>query len=241
MKKITCEVCVETVDDAIRAEQAGADRIELCADLAVGGTTPSAGLIRTTAKQVSIPVMVMIRPRPGDFCFSEHEKTTMMRDIQYAAESEISGVVIGALTNDNRIDVACCQSLLEVTGELDVTFHRAFDLVENPLQAFDSIIEMGIKRVLTSGTESTAEKGAILLRQLVERGQGKISVMPGAGVNERNVVTILRETNASEIHFSGRRLGDDSTDRFGFGEHFVTDGDRVANICSAVNRFCNDN
>lgn len=237
MESITCEVCVETVDDAIRAEQAGADRIELCADLAVGGTTPSAGLIRSVVEEVAVPVMVMIRPRPGDFCFTDLEKSTMLRDVRYAAEFNAAGIVIGALTPDGEIDELTCRSLLKARASLDATFHRAFDLVCDPIRSVHSLINLGIRRILTSGQESTAQQGIPRIRQLVKEGGSQISVMPGAGVNEDNATTILRETLAKEIHFSGRQVNRETKDRFGFGERFITDGERVSAICWAVQQM----
>lgn len=198
------EVCVDNIESAIIAEQAGADRIELCTALPLGGLTPHYSLIKAATQKLSIPVYVMIRPRAGDFLFNADEQQMMIDDIEMAKQLGAAGVVIGALTVNAEIDIALTKMLMQSAQSLDVTFHRAFDLCRDPLHALQQLIELGCSRILTSGQAATAAQGQTLLTQLVQQAQQKISIMAGAGINADNALTIAQQTGVTELHLSGK-------------------------------------
>lgn len=199
---IECEVCIDSVAGAMAAEAAGADRVELCANLHEGGTTPSLGMIQSVMKATALPLMVMIRPRGGDFCFDEHETRVMLRDVECLLPHQQIGFVIGALTSDGDIDQHIARQLVQTAEGHSVTFHRAFDLTRHATEALEQLIELGCDRVLTSGQSATVEQGIPLVRQLVQRAHGRIEIMAGAGIGPDNVARIIRETCVRQIHFS---------------------------------------
>ncbi|KAG0289761.1 hypothetical protein BGZ98_003727, partial [Dissophora globulifera] len=179
----------------------GGSRIELCAGLMEGGITPSAGLIATVKAKTSLPVMVMIRPRGGDFCYDDDEFEAMLYDIKLCHSLKADGVVFGILLPDGSVDKARVKTLVEASLPMKVTFHRAFDMVKDPFQALEDIIEIGgIQRILTSGCERSAYDGLDLLVDLSKRANGRIIIMPGAGITERNVNKIVSAMNATEVH-----------------------------------------
>ncbi len=180
-----CEVCVDSVAGALAAAQGGADRVELCANLVEGGTTPSTGMIRAVARACPLPMMVMIRPRGGHFCFSPTEIETMRAEADAVLAEDVAGIVIGALTNDGQIDVPICREMRRLAGGRSVTFHRAFDQVAEPFAALESLIELGIDRVLTSGQAPSAWAGKERLGHMVRAARQRIVVMPGCGVPRR--------------------------------------------------------
>lgn len=196
------EICVESAESAIAAEGGGAHRIELCADLAGGGTTPSAGLMQRVREYVHIPIHVMIRPRSGDFVYSDHELEIMRNDIRVAKQFHMDGVVLGILQEDARVDVERTGMLVEYAHPLPVTFHRAFDLAKNPATALEEVIETGSTRILTSGGELRATDGLSILRYLVDAAKGRILIMPCGGIDSGNIARIVRATSAREIHTS---------------------------------------
>ena len=200
--KILLEVCVDSVDSALAAQEGGADRIELCSVLSEGGITPSHALIEQALSKINIPINVLIRPRPGDFCYSENEFEIMKRDIEFVKSLELNGVVFGILNIDGTIDKKRNTELIEYARPMSVTFHRAFDLTPGPFEALELLILMEFDRILTSGHESIVPEGLELLKALVKRAGDKIIVIPGGGVNENNVKHILNITNAKEIHSS---------------------------------------
>uniref|UniRef100_A0A803VA25 Copper homeostasis protein cutC homolog n=1 Tax=Ficedula albicollis TaxID=59894 RepID=A0A803VA25_FICAL len=187
---------------------AGAGRIELCAGLVEGGTTPSMGLLQVVKQCVRVPVFVMIRPRGGDFLYSDREVEVMKADIRLAKLHGADGLVFGALTEDGRIDTELCTALLAVCRPLPVTFHRAFDMVHDPLVALETLISLGFERVLTSGCDSSALEGLSLIKRLAEQAKGRIVVVPGGGITERNLQRILEGSTASEFHCSARSARD---------------------------------
>ena len=197
---VLLEAAVESLDDALAAVEGGADRLELCANLAVGGTTPSEDLIADVVERVAIPVFVMIRPRGGSFVYSTSELDEMRRSIDRAAELDVDGFVFGVLNTSNRIDTIRTQSLVDVAGDLPVTFHRAFDRVSDRIDALDTLIDLGIGRVLTSGGAPTAIEGLSSLRDLVESAGDGIVILAGGGVRFQNVVEIVDDTGVSEVH-----------------------------------------
>lgn len=199
------EIAANSVASAIAAQQGGAGRVELCTALELGGLTPSHAQIALTRERVSLPLYVLIRPRAGDFLYSDLECETMQRDIEACAATGCDGVVLGVLDADGGVDMLRCRSLIAAAGNMGVTFHRAFDLVRDPLGSLEDLIELGCERVLTSGARASALQGAKLIGQLVDRATGRIAVMPGAGVNARNIGTLRQLTGASEFHASAKR------------------------------------
>lgn len=200
------EVCTADLESVRAAVEGGAQRVELCQALSLDGLTPSAGMIRQ-AVATGIAVQVLIRPREGDFCYNEDEIQCMEHDIEVAKSLGVNGVVIGALTSARDIDTATCERLMQHSEGLSVTFHRAFDQCRNPHEALEQIIRLGCDRLLTSGQASTAEAGIDMLQRLVEQANGRISIMPGAGVSQDNAAKILQATGAHEIHGSLRKNG----------------------------------
>lgn len=202
------EVCVDSVESAINAERGGACRIELCSSLLEGGITPSIGLLQVVKQHVQIPVFAMIRPRGGDFLYSDREVEVMKRDIHLCKSHGADGVVLGALSEDGSVDTELCVELLAASRPLPVTFHRAFDMVRDPVVAMETLIALGFERVLTSGGDSSALEGLPLIKRLVEQAKGRIIVMPGGGITERNLQRILEGSGAQEFHCSARSSKD---------------------------------
>ena len=199
------EICAGSVESAIAARNGGAQRIELCAALEVGGVTPSAGLIAEARKIEGVVLNVIIRPRGGDFLYNGYEAACMEQDIRTCKQLGVDGVVIGALTADGDIDTTLCKRLIAAADGMGVTFHRAFDMCRDPQKALEELISLGCDRVLTSGLAATAQAGIPLLKGLVEQAAGRIIIMPGCGVNSSNAAAILQATGANEIHASARK------------------------------------
>lgn len=203
--KSRIEICANSVESAVKAQQAGAYRVELCAGIPEGGTTPSFGEIRMARQLLKeTKLHVIIRPRGGDFLYSPLEQEIMLHDIKVARQLGADGVVFGCLTPEGDVDMPLMEKLMNAVGDMSVTFHRAFDMCRNPKEALEQIISLGIQRILTSGQEATAEKGIPLLKELVDQADGRILIMPGCGVNAGNIRKIAEGTGTSEFHFSGR-------------------------------------
>lgn len=196
------ESCCTDVEQIRRAQEAGARRIELCENLAVGGVTPSAELLKAAISVATVPVNVLVRPRGGDFVFSAAEADTMLRDIELCREAGAAAVVIGALDSRGEVDMPLMRRLCDAASGLSVTFHRAFDVCADPLAAFEDVLALGCDRLLTSGHESDAFKGRFFIAELVERAAGRIIVMPGCGVRRSNIARIAADTGAVEFHAS---------------------------------------
>ena len=206
MKRII-EICANSAQSCVEAEMGGASRVELCAGIPEGGTTPSYGEIKTAQALTStIDINVIIRPRGGDFLYTEAEVEAMLLDIELCKQLGVHGVVFGCLTSEGDIDVPLMRRLIEAAKPLSVTCHRAFDVCRDPFAALEQLIELGCDRILTSGQQSTAEKGIPLLKQLVERAGQRIIIMPGCGVREGNITRIEAETGAREFHTSARSV-----------------------------------
>ena len=201
------EVCSFSLNSCLVAQRAGANRIELCGGLAEGGTTPSAGLIQLARQQVTIPFYVMIRPRGGDFFYSETELAVMKADIQLAKALGADGLVFGLLNSDGSIDEERTRQLVELADPLPVTFHRAFDMARDPLEALEAVIRTGAVRILTSGQQQTAESGLSVLRQLSQAAAGRIEIMAGAGVNAQNAPLFI-DAGVNALHLSGGQKED---------------------------------
>lgn len=198
------EICANSVASCMAAQEGGADRVELCSGIPEGGTTPSFGMIRSARESIDIALNVIIRPRGGDFLYSPDELKEMVYDIQMAKELGADGVVFGCLTKEGHVDKLAMARLMEAAEGLPVTFHRAFDHTADPMLALEDIIDLGCARILTSGCRPTAMEGAALLSQLVKEAGDRIIIMPGCGVNERNIAELARLSGAREFHFSAR-------------------------------------
>jgi copper homeostasis protein len=196
------EVCVDSIESALRAQEGGADRVELCDNLFEGGTTPSAGAIAVARERLRIGLHVIVRPRGGDFCYSDVEMESMRRDVDAARQLGADGVVIGLLTPDGEVDTPRTRELMERARPLSVTFHRAFDVARDPCAALEALLALGVDRLLTTGQEPSIVEGLELVSELTRRAGGRLIVMPG-GVNERNVARVLAATSARELHVTG--------------------------------------
>ncbi len=201
------EICANSAQSCVEAEAGGAKRVELCAGIPEGGTTPSYGEIRMAQRLTSkIDINVIIRPRGGDFLYTEAEIGSMLLDIELCKQLGVHGVVFGCLTKEGDIDVPLMRRLIETAAPLSVTCHRAFDVCRDPFRAMEELIDLGCDRILTSGQQSDAVKGIPMIKQLVERADDRIIIMPGCGVREENIALIEQETGAKEFHTSARSV-----------------------------------
>lgn len=196
------EVCAYSVADCLAAQQAGANRIELCAGRSEGGITPSLGLIRQAKAAVTLPINVMIRPRGGDFVYTADEFAVMQADIVAAREAGADGLVLGALCPDGTVDSNRTRELMALAGPLPVTFHRAFDLTRDPHEALQALIDLGVHTLLTSGQRARAVDGLALLQALSRQGADHLAIMAGSGVSAGNARQ-LAETGVTALHLSG--------------------------------------
>jgi copper homeostasis protein len=204
--KFKLEICVDSVQSAVDAQKAGASRVELCDNLYEGGTTPSYGTILSARNNLEIGLHVLIRPRGGDFLYSDIEFDIMRRDIKICRDCGADGIVIGILRSDATIDVERTSELVEFAHPMSVTFHRAFDMCADPLRGLEAIIGSGAERILTSGHKNTVEEGSFLLRDLVLEAGKRIIIMPGSGISESNIERIAKITGADEFHLSARKI-----------------------------------
>lgn len=198
------EVATNSITAALAAQRGGADRVELCDSLEQGGTTPSAGTILKASELLDIEVFVLIRPRGGDFCYTETEIDIMEADIRFCAEAECDGVVIGSLNRDGTVNVEQNTRLLKVAKKLglEVTFHRAIDRSRDLFESMETIIEMGFDRILTSGGYPNVMEGREVLKKMIEQAEERIVIMPGGGVNADNIGEVVEELTLTEIHGS---------------------------------------
>ena len=210
----TLEVIAFTIESVLLAQQSGAHRIELCDNPAEGGTTPGYGMIKTAREKTSLLLYPIIRPRGGDFLYSDEAFEIMKRDVLLCKELGCDGLVIGLLQPDGSIDKKRTTALVEAAYPLGVTFHRAFDRVANPFEALEDIIATGCERILTSGLKPTAAEGSEMLAQLVRQANDRIVVMPGSGVRSENIVALATQTGATEFHSSARKTADSKMEYF---------------------------
>jgi copper homeostasis protein len=199
---VELEICANSIQSALNAQEGGASRVEFCDNMAEGGTTPSYGQIAVAKQLLTIPIYPIIRPRGGDFLYSELEFEVMKSDVMACRDLQCAGVVFGILQSDGRIDVDRCQTLKELAAPMPVAFHRAFDLTENMEEALETIIMLGFERVLSSGGAETAREGAVRLGGLIKQAGSRIQVMPGAGIRPENVAELLRLSSAKAVHAS---------------------------------------
>jgi len=244
--RIILEAVVDSVAAAVAAQEGGADRVELCANLLEGGTTPSAGTIQLARQQLGIDMNVMIRPRGGDFCYSDVEFQVMKINVELAKQMGANGVVFGILREDGSVDRERTSTLVQLARPLSVTFHRAFDMTRDPYAALEDLIELGVDRILTSGQEYAVLEGLDLIADLVRKAGDRIIVMPGAGITERNIKKVIEQSGAQEVHVYApvnieSHMAYRNTRCFMGGElrppEFslaVTDSDRIRAFLSAV-------
>ena len=205
MNKFLLEICVDSYESARRASEAGADRLELCADLLVGGTSPSPFLIEQVVRSIKTPVNVLLRPRFGDFCHTAEEKAVLLREIDFCAHAGVNGVVIGALTPDGELDVPFLAECMAAAGDLDVTLHRCFDVCRDGFAAIETAADLGIQTILTSGQMATAPKGVENLKAFRRFAADRIHLMAGSGVSAANIPMLYREAGIRHFHLSGKR------------------------------------
>jgi copper homeostasis protein len=247
-KRVLLEICCGSLDDAIEAAAGGADRVELCSCLFLGGLTPSFGSLVEAKRRLSIPVMFMARPRGGGFCYTEAECAAMERDTEMAIAQGADGVVFGILTEDGAIDMTRSRRIRDLVGARQSVFHRAFDVTPDPFRALDELIDMGVTRVLTSGQCDTVAEGLDLIARLVDYAKDRIVVMPGGGIKPFQFEQVLERTSCREVHVaSWRAQRDDSTRHkpwvtFGGAlyppenQYDVTDKDVVAGLMERLRR-----
>ena len=202
MASILLEIIASTVDDCIAAEKGGADRIELCAAIATGGLTPSLGTLIEAKKRVRVGIMAMVRPRAGGFCYSDTDFAAMQRDASLLLEHGADGVVFGILRAEGSVDTRRCGKMIELASGRTTVFHRAFDVVPDPMRALNELIEVGFTRVLTSGQQKTAVEGSELIRKLIDQARRRIEVLAGGGVRVHNVRRLVESTRCSQVHLT---------------------------------------
>ena len=205
MKK-KLEICCYSTESAFLAEKAGADCIELCDNFSEGGTTPSYATIKYAVENLKIPINVIIRPRGGDFLYSDIEFEIMKMEVSEMKKIGVNGIVFGILKSNGKIDVERTKEILELAHPLECTFHRAFDMCRDHLKSLEKLKKLGVKRILTSGGENTAFQGIELLSKLVKASEGEIIIMPGSGINEDTIGEIMRQTGAKEFHLSAKQF-----------------------------------
>ena len=204
MKTFLLEVCVDSVESAMAAVHGGADRLELCGNLIIGGTTPSLYLYKEIKKHTDIPVHILLRPRFGDFCYSKAEISVMKQEICAFKKAGAEGVVIGVLKSDGTLDLERMRELIACAEGMHITLHRAFDMCKDPFDTLDQAVELGIQTILTSGQQDSAMKGAQLLNKLVQRAAGRIQLQAGAGVKAEVIVPLFEQTGIRAYHMSGK-------------------------------------
>jgi copper homeostasis protein len=208
MNKYLIEVCAAHVQSALAAQEGGAGRVELCDNLFEGGTTPSYAAIKLAREKLTIALNVMIRPRGSDFFYSGLEFEIMKEDIRMCKDLGADGVVFGLLLPDGNVDVDRTRELVELAKPMSITFHRAFDMTPEPFRSLSEIIGLGVDRILTAGQQNKAPDGIDLIKKIIEKANNRIIIMPGAGINELNILRIRNATGAKEFHLTGRRLSE---------------------------------
>ncbi len=209
LPRVLLEVAVASVEDALAAQSGGGDRLELNAALAVGGLTPSLGMLTEVKAAVTLPVLVMIRPRPGGFAYSAAEFRVMQRDMDLALQHGADGLVFGILTAEGRVDRERCRLLVQQAAGQTAVFHRAFDVTADPQEALEQLIDLGFHRVMTSGQEETAYNGVKRIAELVNRAAGRIEILPAGGINHFTVADVLARTGCTQVHASLRMRRED--------------------------------
>ena len=206
MSKYILEVCVDSVESAISAYNGGATRIELCSNLVIGGTTPDLELFKTIRKHIQIPINVMIRPRYGDFCYTEYEHEIMCRQVENFKNEGADAVVIGSLNIDGTLNEKQMKELIKEAGQCKITLHRAFDMCKDYFQTMEEAIKLGVDTILTSGGKQNCIVGAETIRNLVEQAEGRIEILVGAGVSQNNIAELIKRPKTKSFHMSGKTI-----------------------------------
>lgn len=249
ISKYILEICANSFESAINAQTGGAHRIELCDNLYEGGTTPSYGAILLAREKLNIDLNVLIRPRGGDFLYSDTEFEIIKKDIEFAKKVGVDGVVLGILLENGNVDTKRTKELVQLAQPMSITFHRAFDMCHDPFIALEDIMNCGCDRILTSGQQNKAVDGIDLLSELVKRAENRIIIMPGSGINESNISEIYRATKAREFHASLRKIVKskmnfqkdnvhmNSINEIKEFELLITDAQRVKNIAEILDKL----
>ncbi len=203
-RSILLEIACGDLNDALAADAARSDRIELCSALELEGLTPSLGTAVEVDRRLSVPFVAMVRPRAGGFVYSSDEKAVMLRDAQLLVDAGAVGIVVGCLTSSGTIDARACEKFVALAGEAEIVFHRAFDRIKDQVGALETLMDLGFTRVLTSGGAPTALAGARRIRALVERAAGRIEILPAGGIRENNVEAVVMQTGCEQVHLSRR-------------------------------------
>lgn len=228
------EICANSYQSAVNAQEGGAHRIELCTELSVGGITPSYGLIKQVVEVLSIPVFVLIRPRSGNFFYSDEDFKIIKQDILICKNLGVQGIVSGVLNENSTIDLQRTQELVKLSKPMQFTFHRAFDCVPNPLESLEQLIDLGVNRVLTSGQQAKAMEGIQLLYTLQEQAKKRITILVGSGVNAENV-RLFKKASFEEIHASASKVIDaQSSEYFGSTLQTVSDIETIQSILKVI-------
>jgi len=201
-KRITLEICTASAEDCVAAEAGGADRVELNSALMLGGLTPSLGMVREALSLVKLPIIVMIRPRPGGFCYSEREFSVMQRDAELSLADDTAGIAFGILTNSGSVDLKRCRQMVKLAAGRQAVFHRAFDVTPKPLLALKQLADLGVTRIMTSGQEASAYNGASNIASYFRQASGRIEILPAGGINRFTVADIVSRTGCDQVHAS---------------------------------------
>jgi len=204
------EVCVDSVESAVEAQQGGANRLELCGNLIIGGTTPSIQLYYEVRKHTTLPINVLIRPRFGDFLYSHFEFEVMKNEVMMYREAKADGVVIGCLEANGKLDVNRIEELISIAKGMKVTINRAFDMLKNPIETLEQMKQLGVNTILTSGQKQHCLEGVSLIKQLIEQSEGKVNILIGAGVNAKVIKQLMVSTKSTQFHMSGKIVIDSS-------------------------------
>lgn len=204
--RYTLECCVDSTISAVHAKQGGADRLELCSNLVIGGTTPTLSLFQQIRENVDIRIHALLRPRFGDFLYSKQEQELIIKEIDMFRQAGADGIVIGALTADGDLDCEAMKKFIDHSGTMSITLHRAFDMCRDPFQTLEDAVSMGVNTILTSGCQPSCLQGIDLLRQLDEKANGALQIMAGAGIDAAAVQRLLRETKLTAFHMSGKKV-----------------------------------
>ncbi|ARV06170.1 copper homeostasis protein CutC [Polaribacter sp. SA4-10] len=228
------EICANSYQSAMNAQEAGAHRVELCSELSIGGITPSYALLKKVSKELTIPAHVLIRPRSGDFCYSETEFSLMKENIKLCKKLNFKGIVSGVLNPDNTIDIARTKELIALSTPLTFTFHRAFDCVKNPKETVEILINLGVHSILTSGKQEKAAQGIVLLKELNHLAKGRIIILPGSGINSTNA-PLFQEAGFKEIHTSASKtIRDEKNIFFGNTTQTVSDFRTIKEVLKMI-------
>jgi copper homeostasis protein len=210
---ILLEICCGSIDDVIEAQAGGAERVELCSALFLGGLTPSLGTMQYARERLTIPIMAMVRPRGGGFCYTDAEFSTMERDAEALIAAGADGLVFGILHEDGTVDKARTGRLREIAGKKQAVFHRAFDVTPDPLRAVDELVQLGMTRILTSGQQGTVPEGVELIRRLIEYARDRIEILPGGGIKPYNLGDVVAITGCRQVHMTAFKTVEDGSTR----------------------------